>query len=182
MRQMDVHKIRRQGHEFGGAGRDAALISERKRVTRFQITIDSTGEIFHCGPETNVLEAMEAALCKGIPVGCRNGGCGACKARVVRGPYLTHKMNRAVVSEGGAGQGIRPRLQDLPAGRPHARRDRRSGKAKGGIRIFDGLAKHRTEEGGLDGTNWRIASWTRGDSRPRAGTCVEALPGRAWTH
>ena len=68
-------------------------------MTRFQITIDNTGEIFHCGAESNVLEAMEAALCKGIAVGCRNGGCGACKARVVHGPYVTHKMNRAVVTE-----------------------------------------------------------------------------------
>ena len=68
-------------------------------VTRHQITIEGTGETFHCGGETNVLEAMEAALCKGIPVGCRNGGCGACKARVVDGRYITRKMNRAVVSE-----------------------------------------------------------------------------------
>ena len=68
-------------------------------MTHFRITIDNTGEVFHCGPDTNVLEAMEAALCKGIPVGCRNGGCGACKARVVDGHYVTRKMNRAVLSE-----------------------------------------------------------------------------------
>jgi ferredoxin len=68
-------------------------------VAQFRITIDNTGEVFHCGSETNLLEAMEAALCKGIPVGCRNGGCGACKARVVAGRYVTRKMNRAVVSE-----------------------------------------------------------------------------------
>jgi ferredoxin len=68
-------------------------------VTQFQITIDNTGEVFHCGPDRNVLEAMEAALCTGIPVGCRNGGCGACKARVVEGPYVARKMNRAVLSE-----------------------------------------------------------------------------------
>ena len=61
------------------------------QVSQFRITIENTGEIFHCGPETNVLEAMEGALCKGIPVGCRNGGCGACKARVVEGRYVTKK-------------------------------------------------------------------------------------------
>lgn len=68
-------------------------------MTRFQITIQGTGETFQCDGLTNVLEAMESALCKGIPVGCRNGGCGACKARVLAGPYTTRKMNRAVVSE-----------------------------------------------------------------------------------
>jgi ferredoxin len=85
-------------------------------VTRFQITIDSTGETFQCGPETNVLEAMEAALCKGIPVGCRNGGCGACKARVVRGQYITRKMNRAVVSEEEQGKGIVLACKTYPQG------------------------------------------------------------------
>ena len=42
---------------------------------------------------------MELARCHGIPVGCRNGGCGACKVRVTSGSFQTRKMNRAVVSE-----------------------------------------------------------------------------------
>jgi ferredoxin len=67
-------------------------------VARFEITIENTGEAFHCDEKVNLLEAMEQSLCKGIPVGCRNGGCGACKARVVEGRYITKKMNRAVVS------------------------------------------------------------------------------------
>jgi ferredoxin len=67
-------------------------------VTQFRITIDNTGETFKCGAKMNVLEAMEKARCKGIPVGCRNGGCGACKVRVTKGRYLKRKMNRAVLS------------------------------------------------------------------------------------
>ena len=46
----------------------------------------------------HVLAAMEQACCHGIPVGCRNGGCGACKVRITVGRYHTRKMNRAVVS------------------------------------------------------------------------------------
>jgi ferredoxin len=64
----------------------------------FQVTIENSGEIFRCGEEMNVLEAMEKARCKGIPVGCRNGGCGACKVRVTEGHYVKRKMNRAVLS------------------------------------------------------------------------------------
>jgi len=64
----------------------------------FQVTIENTGEKFRCGEEINVLEAMEKAHCKGIPVGCRNGGCGACKVRVTKGRYTKRKMNRAVLS------------------------------------------------------------------------------------
>ena len=64
----------------------------------FQVTIDSTGEVFRCAEDVHVLAAMEQACCHGIPVGCRNGGCGACKVRVTGGSYETRKMNRAVLS------------------------------------------------------------------------------------
>ena len=64
----------------------------------FQVTIDSTGEVFRCADDVHVLAAMEQAGCRGIPVGCRNGGCGACKVRVTGGRYETRKMNRAVLS------------------------------------------------------------------------------------
>jgi ferredoxin len=63
-----------------------------------QVTIHNTGEVFRCADEVNVLAAMEQACCRGIPVGCRNGGCGACKVRITSGSFHTKKMNRAVVS------------------------------------------------------------------------------------
>ena len=63
-----------------------------------QVTIDNTGEAFRCAEDVHVLAAMEQACCHGIPVGCRNGGCGACKVRVTAGSYETRKMNRAVLS------------------------------------------------------------------------------------
>jgi len=64
----------------------------------FSVTISNTGEVFRCDEHSNVLAAMEQARCHGIPVGCRNGGCGACKVSVTTGRYRTGKMNRAVVS------------------------------------------------------------------------------------
>jgi ferredoxin len=65
---------------------------------QFEITIENTGESFRCRDDEHVLGAMERALCRGIPVGCRNGGCGACKVQVMQGRYAKRKMNRAVVS------------------------------------------------------------------------------------
>lgn len=62
-----------------------------------QVTIDNTGEVFRCAEDVHVLAAMEQACCHGIPVGCRNGGCGACKVRITAGSYQTRKMNRAVL-------------------------------------------------------------------------------------
>ena len=63
-----------------------------------QVTIHDTGEVFRCAGDVHVLAAMELARCHGIPVGCRNGGCGACKVRITNGRFQTRKMNRAVVS------------------------------------------------------------------------------------
>ena len=65
----------------------------------FQVTIENTDETFRCRDEDNVLQAMEQLRRKGIPVGCRNGGCGVCKVKVIEGRYAKKKMSRAVVSE-----------------------------------------------------------------------------------
>lgn len=62
------------------------------------ITIENTGESFLCDEDTNVLLGMEQLCRKGIPVGCRNGGCGVCKVQVNKGQYSKRKMSRGVVS------------------------------------------------------------------------------------
>jgi ferredoxin len=67
-------------------------------MKQHQVLIDNTGESFRCAEDVHVLAAMEQACCHGIPVGCRNGGCGACKVRITSGRYETRKMNRAVVN------------------------------------------------------------------------------------
>ncbi len=71
----------------------------------FQITIENTGETFACSEEDNVLKAMEQLRRKGIPVGCRNGGCGVCKVRVTEGHCVKKKMSRAVLSAEEEAQG-----------------------------------------------------------------------------
>lgn len=67
-------------------------------MPRFQITIANTAETFACAEDSNLLKAMEQLRCKGIPVGCRNGGCGVCKVEVTEGRYAKRKMSCAVVS------------------------------------------------------------------------------------
>ena len=86
-------------------GEGESSVQPDKHMQFFQVTIENTGETFRCDGESNVLEAMEKARCKGIPVGCRNGGCGACKVRVTAGRYLKRKMNRAVLSAEEEAQG-----------------------------------------------------------------------------
>lgn len=68
-------------------------------MEKFTVTIGNTGESFHCSRDRSVLHGMEALGRKGIPVGCRGGGCGVCKVRIRSGAYHTRRMSRACVSE-----------------------------------------------------------------------------------
>jgi ferredoxin len=60
----------------------------------FQITIEGTGEQYACGESKHVLAGMQQLGKKGIPVGCRSGGCGVCKVQVLEGDYTSKKMSR----------------------------------------------------------------------------------------
>lgn len=60
-----------------------------------QVTNRTTGDSFTCGEGQSVLKAMEQWGVKCVPVGCRGGGCGFCKIRVVEGEYECGKMSRA---------------------------------------------------------------------------------------
>jgi len=63
------------------------------------ITIEDDGQVYRCPDSRSVLEGMEALGKKGIPVGCRNGGCGVCKVQVTSGRYVARVMSREHVSE-----------------------------------------------------------------------------------
>lgn len=68
-------------------------------MTHYTITIKDTGEIYRCDEQISLLEGMEALRKKGIPVGCRGGGCGVCKVEIVEGSYSKRVMSRDHVSE-----------------------------------------------------------------------------------
>ena len=48
-------------------------------MNRYEVLIEDTGERYDCREDRNLLEGMEALGRKGVPVGCRHGGCGVCK-------------------------------------------------------------------------------------------------------
>jgi ferredoxin len=74
-------------------------------MASFSITIADTGETYRCGEQRSVLEGMEALGKRGIPVGCRGGGCGVCKIQVLSGEYDKRVMSREHVSEDEEAQG-----------------------------------------------------------------------------
>jgi ferredoxin len=72
-------------------------------VTSYTIRVGSVE--FACRSDQSVLVAMERLGKNVIAVGCRGGGCGACKVRVLSGEYTCGRMSRAHVSEQEQAQG-----------------------------------------------------------------------------
>ena len=62
------------------------------------VTIEETGESYRCSDQETLLAGMEKLGKRGIPVGCRGGGCGVCKIEIVSGSYVTRRMSREFVS------------------------------------------------------------------------------------
>lgn len=71
-----------------------------------EIHIEDTGERFACDERETVLNGMAKLGRKGIPVGCRGGGCGVCKVQVTSGSYVkTRTMSCQHVSAAEQAQG-----------------------------------------------------------------------------
>lgn len=64
----------------------------------YNVLIEETGESFRCSPNESLLVGMERLGKKGIPVGCRGGGCGVCKVEITGGTYAKRVMSREYVS------------------------------------------------------------------------------------
>ena len=67
-------------------------------MQKLVIHIEDTGESYTATETRSVLEGMEALGKKGIPAGCRQGGCGVCKVQVLEGQYTRRVMSRAHIS------------------------------------------------------------------------------------
>lgn len=67
-------------------------------LSAHKVAIPEIGESFACRSGEMLLAAMSRLGKKGIPVGCRSGGCGVCKVHIQQGEYVTGKMSRAHVT------------------------------------------------------------------------------------
>lgn len=64
----------------------------------FRVTVSGCGNFFCKGSES-VLAAMARQGLKAVPVGCRGGGCGVCRVRVLSGGYASGKIARRHLAE-----------------------------------------------------------------------------------
>ncbi|HIF51392.1 MAG TPA: 2Fe-2S iron-sulfur cluster binding domain-containing protein [Thiotrichaceae bacterium] len=67
-------------------------------MNKFNIFINDSDETFECFEQEHLLKGMLRLGRKDIPVGCRNGGCGVCKVKIVSGQYQAGIMSRNHVS------------------------------------------------------------------------------------
>ena len=65
----------------------------------YRITEVTSGASFACTGDQSVLQAMEQQQLHCLPVGCRGGGCGLCKVRVLSGEFDCGRMSSRHVPE-----------------------------------------------------------------------------------
>ena len=82
----------------GGSARIAGEPGSTARPAAFSVAIGNTQESYRCAASSTLLAGMEALARRGIPVGCRGGGCGVCKVLIESGAVRTEKMSRSHVS------------------------------------------------------------------------------------
>ncbi len=73
---------------------------------QYKVTLLDSGESYVCGVDSSLLKGMERLGRKGIPVGCRGGGCGICKIEIVRGEYGCKRMSREHISVAEEARGV----------------------------------------------------------------------------
>ncbi|WP_437883248.1 2Fe-2S iron-sulfur cluster-binding protein [Pseudomonas sp. LRF_L74] len=73
---------------------------------RLSIRERVSGARFELDEGVSLQQAMERSCCQAIAVGCRNGGCGVCKVRVLAGDFACGAMSRRQVTAQECEQGF----------------------------------------------------------------------------
>jgi len=64
----------------------------------YRIEVVNRKQAFYCAEDQVLLTGMERQNISCIDVGCRGGGCGVCKVRIIKGEYETKRMSRTHIS------------------------------------------------------------------------------------
>jgi ferredoxin len=68
-------------------------------IKRHKITVINRNDSFDLLAGELLLAGMERACHSSIRVGCRGGGCGLCKIRVLEGAYQTRRMSSLHITD-----------------------------------------------------------------------------------
>ena len=92
------------------------VLTTSPRLAALPVTIANVGLSYACAGDEDLLKGMLRLGCKGIPVGCVNGGCGVCKVRIVEGSVRSvGPISRAHVSAEEEAQGYTLACRVAPA-------------------------------------------------------------------
>lgn len=95
-----------QGGPGSGASSVATDDAPTGPSTRWSVSVVGEGRAFRCPEDQTVLRQMASLGLRQLPIGCRGGGCGVCRVRVLSGDYDTGRMSRLHVSEQEAEDGM----------------------------------------------------------------------------
>jgi ferredoxin len=78
---------------------------------KHRVSLVDTQQDFLCREDQHLLQGMQnfrlgVPMLEAIPVGCRGGGCGICRIRVLSGEYECLKMSRKHIPEEDQARGI----------------------------------------------------------------------------
>ena len=97
------------------AADDGATDARRGGVGVYTITLTPAGDPVACRPDETVLSAILRCGAK-VVFGCRGGGCGICKMRLVSGRVDHGRCSAAVLSEAEKRDGLFLSCQARPVG------------------------------------------------------------------
>jgi ferredoxin len=72
----------------------------------YEIRVLNRKEQYRCKPDKSLLTGMEHQQSKAISIGCRGGGCGVCRIRILTGEFESKKMSIKHVTREQAKQGF----------------------------------------------------------------------------
>lgn len=84
-------------------------------MQRFEISFEGQSQRFRAASDRTLLASLVTEGVTLLSVGCRSGGCGICRIKVVEGAYRTMTMNRARITRDDEDQGIVLACRVVPA-------------------------------------------------------------------
>ncbi len=80
----------------------------------YKVDVTNRNMQFNMQTGQTLLAGMEKSTCRAIDVGCRGGGCGLCKVKVLSGVFTTKCMSRRHISEQQQAEGYALACRLLP--------------------------------------------------------------------
>ncbi|WP_299183972.1 2Fe-2S iron-sulfur cluster-binding protein [uncultured Neptuniibacter sp.] len=83
---------------------------------QFLIQVTNRQQSYQCIEGESLLKGMELENAHCIEVGCRGGGCGMCKIRILEGRFNSKRMSKAHISDTELAEGFALACRVYPCG------------------------------------------------------------------